>query len=64
MILHALHDVARGARVEERHGQLEQLVQEVRDERGADARADVQQDPALQDVDGDLAKGHHQLPNE
>ena len=63
MILDALQQVARELGVEELHGQLHQLDEEVGDERHVDAGADVQQDLAADKVDGRAAEEQHQLGN-
>ena len=61
MVAHPLHEVAHQLGVEERHGELEQLDEEVAHQRYVDAHGDMQQQPAADKVDGRTAEGQHQL---
>ena len=64
MVVHTLHEVAHQLGVEERHGQLQELDEEVAYQRNVYAQRDVEQQPAADKIDGSSTNGKHQLPKE
>ena len=64
MVVHTLHEVAHQLGVEERHGQLQELDEEVAHQRDVDSHGDVQQQPAADKIDGGTAHSEHQLSQE
>ena len=64
MVVHTLHEVVHQLGVEERHGQLQELDEEVAHQRDVDSHGDVQQQPAADEIDGRTAHREHQLSQE
>ena len=61
MVAHPLHQVAQQFGVEERHGELKQLNEEVAHQRYVDAHGDVEQQPSSDEVYRRTAESQHQL---
>ena len=61
MVVHPLQQVAHQLGVEEGHGQLQQLDEEVADQRDVYPHADAQQYPPAYEVHRCAADGQHQL---
>lgn len=61
MIGNTLQDIADHLAVEKAQGKLQQLDQKIGDQRYIDARADMEQDPAADELHRRLAQKQHQL---
>ncbi len=64
IIVQPLHDISCHSCVEERYWQFHQLDQEIGGERNIDTRADMQQYPAPQELNGGGACKQHQLTDQ